>query len=270
MEVTFSSDRGRFAPFREDLEVAVGAVGQADADEVLAVGVVGRCWMRQMYLVPGNPVDEPFYNTMLPGGAGVQPVDDIFNRHPSAEVRNLDKKTKSILHLAPELEPLVKLEFPDPFGDDIDPASYTDIGSGGGGGGGKPGGAAKGKSSASGSGIASDREMRSQTRSLLVSCAKVEDGRAGSGNGTFEIEPSTEFTESGLFSLSVDKGAVTAGGNVSVDVTCSLPKPRGLGGLSAGSWKEFPITVKMTGGWAPEGEAAVCPVKVVLKCFISF
>ena len=40
--------------------------------------------------------------------------------------------------------------------------------------------------------------------------------RAGAGNASFEIVPSPEFTASGLFTLSVDKGAVTAGSNVPV------------------------------------------------------
>ena len=117
-------------------------------------------------------------------------------------MRELDKKTKQALQISAEVEPSIKLEFPDPFGEDMDPASYTEEAAGGGG-----GKAAKGA-------VVSDRETRSQTRRLLVSCAKVEDGRAGSGNGTFEVVPSPEFTQSGLFTLSVDKGAVTAGGDV--------------------------------------------------------
>ena len=97
----------------------------------------------------------------------------------------------------------------------------------------------------------------------------MQDGRAGAGNASFEIAPSPEFKESGLFSLSVDKGAVNAGANVPVDITCSLPKPRGVGGLSVGSWKEFKADVVVKGGWVPEGSPDEERIPIVLKCFVS-
>ena len=110
---------------------------------------------------------------------------------------------------------------------------------------------------------------RSQVRRILVSCATIGDGRAGAGNASFEIVPSPEFTASGLFTLSVDKGAVNAGSNVPVDITCSLPKPRGVGGLSVGSWKEFKAEVAVKGGWAPEGSLDEERIPILLKCFVS-
>ena len=48
---------------------------------------------------------------------------------------------------------------------------------------------------------------RLQVRRILVSCASVQDGRAGAGNASFEIAPSPEFKESGPLPLSVDKGS---------------------------------------------------------------
>ena len=253
VEVIFSSDIHRFRPYREDLEVVVG-----QTDEVLKIGIVGRCRARQMFLLTGNPADEPFNKVMAPGGAGVFPAQDMLSKHFSKEVRDLDAAVKKTLYLPPTSEPTIKLEYPDPFAADVDPSTFTE--------GAAP---ASGKAAKGAPPPSDGRVSRSQVRRILVACAQIKDGRPGNGNGTFEIKMSPAMAASGYFTLSVDKGAVNAGASTPVDITCTLPKPRGMGGLSAGSWKEYTATVVLTGGWAQEGSSPMTEVPITLQAFIG-
>ena len=252
--VTFDPDRGRFEPFREDLEVIVG-----QTDEVLKVGICGRAWPRQMYVVPGNPSDEPFSQVMAPGGSGVAPVEDMLRVHLSSEVRRAATEAASSLHVDLPPLPPIKLEFPDPFDSAADPASYVEVG----------GAAAAPAKGVKGGAPTTSAGARSQRKKLLVCCAKVSDGRPGSGNGTFDIALSQKARDSGLWAISVDKGTVNVGADVAVEVTCTLNKPRGIGGLCVGSWETFQAEVVMKGGWAPAGEPQETRIPLVLKCFIS-
>lgn len=252
--VTFDPDRGRFEPFREDLEVIVG-----QTDEVLRVGVVGRCWARQCYVVPANPADEPFFQVALPGGSGVAPVEDPLRSHLSTDVRQAAKAVADTLRLELPASPPLRLDFPDPFSASADPASYVEVGS--------AAAAAAAKAPAKGAAAPTAAAgARSQTKKLLVCCAKISDARPGSGNGTYEVVLSQRAKDSGLWSLSADKGAVNAGQEVPVDVTCTLNKPRGVGGLAVGSWENYEATVVLKGGW---GEPQEARVPVVLRCFVS-
>mmetsp|Transcript_15464 Transcript_15464/g.25770 ORF Transcript_15464/g.25770 Transcript_15464/m.25770 type:complete len:134 (-) Transcript_15464:336-737(-) len=98
--------------------------------------------------------------------------------------------------------------------------SYWEVGRGGGGGGKAP--VAPG--------------ARQQSKRLLLCSTGVEDGRAGVGPGTFEIILSPEAVASNLFALSADKGAVAMGSDTSVDISCTVQKPRSLGRIFVGSW----------------------------------
>jgi hypothetical protein len=253
IEVTFSSDTDRFRPYREDLEIVVG-----QTDEVLKVGIVGRSRSRQVFVRPGNPADEPFNIIMAPGGAGVYPSHDSFAKSGSKEVRDHDAATKLALAIGNVPEPPLKLEYPNPFADDALPDSYTIVA-----------GAPAGKAAKGAPPPTDGTESRSQVRRLIVSCAAIADGRAGSGNGTFEIKMSPAMAESGYFTLSTDKGAVNAGADTTVDITCTLPQPRGMGGLSAGSWKDYTATIVLSGGWFKEGEVGTSEVPVVLQAFVG-
>ena len=253
VEVTFCSDAERFRPYREDLEIVVG-----ETDEVLKVGIVGRSRARQVFCRPSNPSDEPFNKILAPGGAGVYPVQDVLAKSSSKDVRESDANTKKALALGAVVEPPIKLEFPNPFAEDASPESYT-----------VSAGAPAGKAAKGAPPPAEGAESRAQVRRLLVSCAAITDGRPGSGNGTFEIKMSADMAACGYFTLSADKGAANAGADTPVDITCTLPKPRGMGGLSAGSWKEYTATVVLTGGWVCEGEAAAVEMPVVLQAFIG-
>lgn len=253
--VTFDPDRGRFQPFREDLNVIVG-----QTDEILQVGICGRCWPRQCFVIPANPVDEPFYLVDKPGGSGVPPMEDLLRTHGSTEVRKAVANSCAVLQVDLPPEPPLTLEFPDPFASDADPSSYAEVG-----GAGAAAAPAKGKAAPSSAAAGA----RSQQKRFLVCCAKVADNRAGNGNCTFEIVMSQPAKESGLWTLSADKGAANAGQDVPIDVTCTLNKPRGVGGLSVGSWEVFKADVIIKGGWAAPGEPAESKVPLLLKCFVS-
>ena len=257
VEVTFDPDRWRFVPFREDLDVVVG-----QTDEVLRVGIVGRCFPRQCFVRPANPVDEPFHRVLQPGGSGVLPVEDLLRVHPSPQVRQaaLDAAKYYSVEL-PALPPLT-LEFPDPFCSSADPASYTEVGGGG-------GAAAPAKGAKGAAAPAAADGSRSQVKRFLVCCVKINDGRPGSGNGTFEVALSQKAKDSGLWQLSADKGAVNVGQDVAVDVTCTLPKPQGVGGLAVGSWTAYEAEVVIKGGWAMATDGLESRVPIVLKCFLS-
>jgi hypothetical protein len=54
-----------------------------------------------------------------------------------------------------------------------------------------------------------------------------------------------------------------------VDVTCTLPKPQGVGGLAVGSWTTFEAEVVIKGGWAMSTDGLESRVPIVLKCFLS-
>jgi len=257
VEVTFNPDRGRFAPFREEFDVTVG-----QTDEVLRVGVCGRSWNRQVFVLPSNPADEAFSKIFSPGGSGVAPVEDLLNSHPSFEVRKIAQDTKVGLNLALPSVPPLKLEFPDPFAPNADPSSYVEAGAAAAvapakGGKGAPAPAA---------GAAGTRQ---QQRKILIACAKVLDGRAGAGNATFEIQLSPEAKNSGLFQLSTDKGAVNAGSETPVEIVCTLPKPKGIGGLTVGSWQTFLCNVVVKGGWIAQGETDEECIPLLLKAFVS-
>ena len=58
--------------------------------------------------------------------------------------------------------------------------------------------------------------------------------------------------DSGLWSLSADKGAVNAGQEVPVDVTSTLNKPRGVGGLAVLSMAK-PLIFRIRAGGSGDG-----------------
>jgi hypothetical protein len=221
IEVTFRPDRERFEPYREDLDIVVGKT-----DEVLRVGVCGRAWSRQMIVVPSNPLDEAFSK---PQSAISPPVENLLVNHTVYDVRKLAVEALTNYGLKP-MPPLpIRLEFPDPFAADADPSSYISNDS--------VSSAATGKAAPASktAAVVIPPGARQQTKKLSISCAKLFDGRAGGGNGTFEIVLSASAKACGFFTLNPDKGAVTVGSTVNSEVLCALPvpKPRGEGYMSA-------------------------------------
>jgi hypothetical protein len=253
VEVFFRPDRGRFVPFREDLNVRVG-----DTDEVLTVGLCGRCWRRQMFVVPANPSDEPFSRQEDPSAA----VEDLLATCAVPAVRQLALDARKLMFVKTPSQPCIILEYPDPYAAGVDPSSYVVSD-------GTTSAASNAKTAKAATTPTSSIVGRMQSRKLLVCNAKLVDGRPGSANGTFEVVLSAAAKECGMFALSVEKGAVNIGSEVVIDVSCTLPQPKGIGGLSVGSWKVFNADVVVKGGWISVADNDEERIPIVLKAFVS-
>lgn len=269
IEVTFRPDRGRFSPFREDVDVMIG-----ETDEILRVGIFGRAWGRQLFVTAGDPRDEAFVQKRnINGGSSVEDTVVTTYYGPSS-VAVKEAALKARLVKFPEAPELL-LEFPDPFNANADPALFVEGSSNV-----VDAAPAKGaKGAPAATGVASvPPGFRRQTKQLQLSSIRVTDGRVGAaGTGTFEIVLSAAAKESGIWSLSSEKGAITASttatpsntSDVVVDVLCTQPKPRSLGGIFVGSWKSFPAEVVLKGGWCVSGESDEVRVPIILKAFVS-
>jgi hypothetical protein len=225
-------------------------------------------------------------------------VDDPLAASQLGEVKRAAAEGLKYAHVGVPPPPAIKLEYPDPFSPEAVAGSYLEIDG--------QAAAAAGVAGKAGKGAAvtpteaAGGLSRQQTRRLLVSSVVPCDGRPSTA-GSFEVVLGPEARDSGLWSLAV--GAVTAtasagagagspvkkgsvagagggltagatgtvgpGQQVAVDVVCTLPAPKGVGGLSVGSWQVFPIEVVLKGGWVPAGEAEECRVPVMLKAYVS-
>ena len=261
IEVTFCPDRGRFHPYREDIDVTI-----ADTKEVIRVGLFGRCWERQLILFPQDPRDEAIFNKDYEGTSA---VEDVLSVNPVSSVRTIAQVARESMKIVSPQIPKLTLVFPDPFGKDVSPSSYVEMDNGA---------VADASKAAAGKGakgapvaiIPTNPGARSQTKKIVLACIKAWDNRPGSTTpGTYEIVLSGETKASNLFTFSVDKGNLAIGIDTIIDVTCTLPKPRSLGGIFVGSWKYFDVEVIMKGGWRPDGAMEVNKLPLVLKAYVS-
>lgn len=255
IEVTFRPDRGRFHPFREDLDIMIG-----ETDEILRVGIFGRSWDRQLLVVPHDPRDEPFSNKLF---RGTSAVEDSLGVHSSSAVRTAALNARNSIQLKFPESPTITLEYPDPFSASAAPSSYVEVGAG-------TDATTKGKAPAKGAAPTAVAGVgaRQQVKRLSLCSTTNTDARVGIAPGTFEVILSPEAIASGLFALSVDKGAVAMGAEVTLEITCTVPKPRSLGGIFVGSWKVFKAEVVLKGGWRVEGSPEENRVPVTLKAYV--
>lgn len=255
VEVTFRPDRGRFDAFRDDLVVRVGAT-----DEFLRVGVVGRAWSRQVFLTTAAAVEEPFLTNKLSNPGAF--VEDILVAIPKNQVKNLALEIGSTLRVEAPSVPAITLEFPDPYDDQADPATYVEIDQ-------NAGFVKPTKGPSPPNPVITVGKSRQQKKTVIVRCAKINDGRGNAGNVSFEIVLGQRAKDSGIWSVSVEKGSVNSGGEVAVTFFCTLPKPRGIGGMTVGSWQSFTAEATTKGGWAPQGETDDVKMTIVLKAYVS-
>ncbi len=115
---------------------------------------------------------------------------------------------------------------------------------------------------------------RQQVKRLNICSSRVFDNRPGSAvPGSFEILLSQEARASGLWALSLDKGNITPtsidAAAITVDITCTLPKPRSLGGVVVGSWKTFTTEIVIKGGWYLPGEPEENRIQVTLEAYVG-
>ena len=251
IEVTFRPDRGRFQPFREDIDIIVGKT-----DETYRVGVFGRSWARQLFVVPAAAADEAFPNMSVKDTSS---VEDTLLVQSIPDIRALALASRDVLHLRYPDNPVLTLEFPDPYAEGADPSTYTTI---------APPAAGAVPAKGAPPVPASTVETRQQMKKLLFCSARCTDNRPGIGAGSYDIILSKEAIASGLWTLSADKGSITTTLNASCDVLCNLPKPRSLGGLFVGSWKSFEASIVLKGGWTVRGELDECHTPLILRAFV--
>ena len=115
---------------------------------------------------------------------------------------------------------------------------------------------------------------RQQVKRLSICSSRVFDNRPGSTSpGSFEIFLSHEAKASGLWALSLDKGTITPtsidAAAIIVEVTCTVPKPRSLGGVVVGSWKSFTAEIMIKGGWYLSGEPEEDRIQVTLEAYVG-
>jgi len=246
VKAAFRPDRGRQRPFREDVNIDVG-----QANGIIKVCLVGRSVSRQLFVAPANALDEQF--AFVSAAENVN-VENLLLEQTAEEVKKLTNGTSKALRVEDKEKASIILEFPDPFSANADAATYEVI---------EPGGGGKGAP-------ASDRPARKQIKGLRCAAAEVADARAGAGAGSYEVQMGKEAVESGLFTLTNDKGNLVPGGDMKVDIACTLPQPKGIGGLQVGSWKTFPCAVVLKGGWKPDGDSDENLVPFFLRAFVGF
>lgn len=252
--VIFQPDKGRFQPYREDLNIVVG-----QTDEVIKVGLFGRSWLRQICVTPSDPTDEPFHKNVLQSSVV---SEDSLLLCSNVETRSLVKENMDIFGSKLCPSPAITLDYPDPYADGVDAKTYVE--------------ASAAATLAAGKGATATSSSvggRLQKRSINISSMKINDvtrvgAAAGGSNGTYEIVLSQAAKDCKLWSISSDKGAIAIGSSTSVDISCTLPKPRGIGGLAVGSWKVFDAVVVIKGGWMPAGELDEYKIPIVLRCFL--
>ncbi len=119
-------------------------------------------------------------------------------------------------------------------------------------------------------GAISDLKNTIQIRKVVVSGAKIYDNR-GSVPVTlsYDLVLSQNARDSGLFSVGLNaKGVVSVGSDMSVAIGCTLPRPKGLGGLQVGSWQLYKADMILKGGWKQDGEPEEYIVPVILRAFV--
>ena len=254
VEVIFRPDRGRIEPFREDFKVNVGL-----ADGSIPLGVCGRVWNRQLFVTTAEAKDDIFARSMV---SGTVTVEDLQLASTSIELRKGSAELRQILCISEPASPALIIQFSDLYDDNIDltlveAAEVSQASNPA-----KPSKTASTKNVVATSG-------RSQTKGIILGCARAVDGRPNAGvGGSYEVIFGAAAKECGFFSVSSDKGTLTVGASLALEFVCTLPKPRGLGGLQVGSWRTFPVEIILKGGWRPDGEPEESKVTLTLKAFV--
>lgn len=250
VEVTFRPDQGSLAPLREDFSIQLGK-----PDDVISVCVCGRSWARQLFVTAADPTEDTFTRPSV----SASPVD-VYENIASAEIRKQLLDARKALGMTETKPTPLLLEFEDPYGPGFDPNVAEP----------EPVTAksappkAAGKKGGDAVPVVTGRTV---SKSVLVNCVKIFDNRAAAA-GSFELLMGAPARDSGLFALSLDKGAVAVGAQVPVEITCTLPRPRGIGGLQVGSWQSFSADLVLRGGWKRDGDAEDFTLPIELKAFI--
>lgn len=282
VEVIYRPDRVPAKGYhREDFELQVG-----QTDEVLSLGVVGRPTTRQYTVVIENSSDDltGLYSqwlqvTAMPVVDAAQNivVPSTLNSASTAtaadgggSLRALATEVKKAVQLTPFPAPSMLLLFPDPYAVEADPSMFQIVdpaNAAPAGGKGAKGGAAAAPAVVA---VESETTCRRQVKRLkLVSCKSAIAAQADAKPASFEVLLDDAAKEAGIWSFSVDKGALAPGKDESIEVVCTQPRPRHLGGVAVGAWKSFTATVVIKGGWFPPGESDEQRIPIQLQAFVS-
>ena len=290
IEVIFRPDHYRVFPYREDFQVIVG-----ETDEILHVGVIGRTFLRQYNLLPTAVLDELMYyhnyNNNLNNTSLMNECNQILEKnflratlfnlaieeklqfYYQENIRKLVKESKEQFQLA-EVKlsfPYLIVKFPNPYDVNVLPDSFVIVdnpqglaaGAGGGKGGGK-GGAVP----AAVPGVT----YRKQVKKLKIVSAKSGNNVKEVANlpGAYEVILSQAAKDCGIFSVQLgEKGAVTPAKDEFIEIACTQPKPRALGGVPVGSWKTFDAVVSIKGGYFPSDEPEENKIPLKIMAFVS-
>lgn len=200
-------------------------------DNPIKICAFGRSRSRQMIVRTINPYDEPFINENIQD----ETDEDIFLSHSSDKIRSITNNLYQLHSIGKVPDPIIKLSFPDPYNEHDDGIS-----------------------------------VKVQSKQLAINCLEFyyDPRQVGSGNGSYEFKLSDEAVKSKYFTLTNDKGNVPIGGELILTINCTLPRPKGLGGLEVGSWQVFQSNLTLKGGWRPTGEDADVIIPVLLSAYV--
>ena len=200
-------------------------------DHPVKICSFGRSRSRQMIVRTVNPYDEPFINENIQD----ETDEDIFLSHSSEKIRSITNNLYQLHSIGKVPDPIIKLAFPDPYIEQDDGVS-----------------------------------IKIQSKQLAINCLEFyyDSRQVGSGPGSYEFKLSEEAVKSKYFTLINDKGNVPVGGELLLTINCTLPRPKGLGGLEVGSWQVFQSNLVLKGGWRPVGEDADVIIPVLLSAYV--
>jgi hypothetical protein len=170
--------------------------------------------------------------------------------------------------------PYFILKFNNPYDANVSPDSYLIVDNPQGGVGGGAGGAGKGAKGATSANLNPAGTMgttyRKQSKKFKVFSAKSGNStRELTNPGNYEIQLSQAAKDCGFFTVVGEKGTITPAKEETIEISCTQPKPRSLGGVPVGSWKTYDATVVIKGGYFPTDETDENKIPIKLMAFVS-
>ena len=105
-----------------------------------------------------------------------------------------------------------------------------------------------------------------------------DDSGKNPGNSNAPSTTTSTSTSTSTSSNGILTGQIHPGGVWGIDFICTLPPPKGIGGLCVGSWKTFDAEIILIGGWSGQwlgqgqGQSHTDnkqKINIVLRVFIS-
>jgi hypothetical protein len=289
IEVIFRPDRYRVYPYREDFQIIVG-----ETDEILHLGVIGRVFLRQYNLLPVNGLDEMIYfhnynnnvsnstmknelNQLLEYNFYKSTLYNIYYEdklqfyyhEPIRKMINESKEQFQLIETIAANIPTLIIKFPNPYDSNVLPESYVIVDNPAGNAAAAP---AKGKAPAANAAPAiAGVTYRKQIKKLKLLSAKSGNNsrEVATPPGSFEIIFPAATKDVGIFTVNVEKGVISNTKDEILEIACTQPKPRTLGGVPVGSWKTFDLIVSLKGGYFPTDQSDENKVGIKLMAFDS-